>query len=155
MPEFGAGEFGPGCRLLQEQLHRAFWQEWPSECCGAVFRHPNGSWTFQPLRNVTEGDPLSSFEADPLQVLRICRKADRSGGRVGAWIHSHPRQNGACSVADLSAFWARKQWLWPEMSQGILHLNAQEQVCLALYGPSTDPQSPQPSWQGPLTHLTG
>ncbi len=79
----------------------------PRECCGALLGRGGAVLWFEPLRNLS-GDP-ARFEADPLDLLRVEKKAARTNRLVLGHYHSHPHSDPRPSRAD------REERAWPDL----------------------------------------
>ena len=86
----------------------------PEECCGLLVGR---NWTegqsendlvvtrVAPSANVTEGDPLKSFEVDPKLRLDLMREINDTDKRIIGVYHSHPDQSAQPSARDLAQAW--------------------------------------------------
>lgn len=74
--------------------------EYPGECCGILTTDAGGSLAVHPCRNVQnelhERDPTqyprdsrTAYFIDPGELFRIISGAEREGGRVTGFYHSH------------------------------------------------------------------
>ena len=86
----------------------------PEECCGLLVGR---SWSegqsdndrvvtrVAPSANVTEGDPLKSFEVDPKLRFDLMREIRDTDKRIIGVYHSHPDQSAQPSARDLAQAW--------------------------------------------------
>ncbi|HEY8681420.1 MAG TPA: M67 family metallopeptidase [Candidatus Dormibacteraeota bacterium] len=80
---------------------------YPYEICG-VLLGPSGSRKVTEsvrARNIREDRPQDRYEIDPLELLRIQRKADDDRKDVLGFYHSHPDHPAIASVWDDEQMW--------------------------------------------------
>lgn len=90
-------------RIPAEQWQRICRQairEYPGECCGILTTAEGGAVAVHPCRNIQgelhERDPVQyprdsriAYFIDPVELFRIIRSAEREGGQVAGFYHSH------------------------------------------------------------------
>ncbi len=75
-------------------------RDYPSECCGILLRAADGACEVRPCRNIQDRlhekmpdqhprDSRTAYRMDDLEVFRILDGAERSGGALAGFYHSH------------------------------------------------------------------
>jgi proteasome lid subunit RPN8/RPN11 len=94
-----------GVQLSQRALeHIAAHAEesYPQECCGFLLGHFEGGviQMFRPAQNVNVSRPCDRYEMDPQEFLQAQTEAERWGGEVIGFYHSHPDAVACPSTTD-------------------------------------------------------
>lgn len=75
-------------------------RDYPAECCGIITRSNEGVCDVRPCANIQDRlhereperhprDSRTAYRMDDLEVFRVLEEADRSGGALAGFYHSH------------------------------------------------------------------
>lgn len=88
-------------------------EAYPQECFGFLLGHfgENRIRTARPGQNVNTSRPHDRYEMDPQEFLRVQMEAERRGGEVVGFYHSHPDDRAIPSTTDREQAWEEYLYL--------------------------------------------
>ncbi len=109
-------------RALLEKIRKEGERAYPAECCGILTgREKAGVRTVSAVSTVENRSalPLSHYEIDPKEVIRVQREAREAGAEVIGFYHSHPDHAAHWSATDLSeAHWLGCSYIITAVGRG-------------------------------------
>ena len=108
-----------------QRICRQAADEYPGECCGILTTSAGGAMAVHPCRNIQdelhERDPAQyprdsriAYFIDPGELFRIVNGAEREGGRVTGFYHSHIDCDAYFSEEDKARAMAWDEPAYPE-----------------------------------------
>lgn len=79
----------------------------PRECCGMLLGDRDGISHAVRVRNIRSD--VNQFEADPMTLLRVEKRAAHAGRKIWGYYHSHPTGEPRPSDVDRDAL------VWPDL----------------------------------------
>src|SRR5689334_4036304 len=92
---------------------------YPHECCGALLSSGNVITAAFELANTTDGPAARRFLVGPDQYRRAEQWADKSGGTLVGFYHSHPDHPARPSQTDLEYAWPNFVYVIVSVVEGV------------------------------------
>lgn len=100
-------------KIRSETVHKIYVHchaGYPFEVCGLLISDGNDIVDSYEVRNTTDGNKLTTYAIDPLDLIRVDDFAEERGLEVIGNYHSHPNHSSTPSETDRKS--AVKNWIY-------------------------------------------